>query len=309
MDKPYPKFIQFFPTLRCNSSCSFCFNRGIGINEEINKANYKKIIDKLADAGINEIDILGGEPTLHPEIIQLIDIPIKRNMHVFLSSNGSNIDILELLLQKYNKNTLTLGISVNSKKISNELHNFIVKNKPILKGICTAEKTIPDAAVDYVKSGIPYFILFMDAITKKELKETIPFYEFLQKLNTLKDKYKNVDGVYCSGFVSKDRHETRCPAGTVKLSVLPDGSVFPCYLLARNEKFRFGNILEDSFDTLMKNPCLDFFKGMKKNSCPKKECKVFNSCNGGCPAISLLIYNDINAPDPRCNLTYESVYE
>lgn len=300
MSNSYPQFIQFFPTLRCNDNCSFCFNRGIKINNEIKAIDYKHIINKLADAGIKEIDILGGEPTLHPEILHLIDIPIKQGMHVFMSSNGSDVSVLNALTSEYCNSPFTLGISINKDEISDELNYFIVKNKPILKSICTPGKIMPDAVRNHVKSGIKCLLLFMDTLSKDELKNSLPFYEFLQRLNSLKNRYKNIDGVYCSGFISNDAINVRCPAGTKKLSVLPDGSVFPCYLLARHKEFRLGNIFEESLKTIIKNPALNFFRRFEKNVCPKKKCKVFASCHGGCPAISLLVCGDLNAPDPRC---------
>lgn len=258
------------------------------------------MIDKLADAGIKEIDILGGEPTLHPEIFQIVDIPIKQGMHVFMSSNGSNVSVLEKLSEKYCNSPFTLGISINKDEITDELNCFIIKNKPILKSICTPGKIMPDAFKSYAKSGIRCSLLFMDTLSKEELKNSLPFYEFLQRLNGLKNRYKNIDGVYCSGFISSDPMNIRCPAGIKKLSVLPDGSVFPCYLFARHKEFLLGNIFEESLKTIIEKPALNFFRRFEKNVCQKKKCEVFASCHGGCPAISLLVSGDINAPDPRC---------
>jgi len=145
----------------------------------------------------------------------------------------------------------------------------------------------------------------MDTVYKEDLKNSLPFYEFLKTLNNLKHTYKSVNGVFCSGFIPDTKkhpvlQHVRCPAGTTKISIMPDGAVYPCYLFFRHREFRLGNIVADDFKKIWKNPVLAFFRKFDKNNCINKKCELFSDCHGGCPAISFLIYNDLNAPDPRC---------
>jgi radical SAM protein with 4Fe4S-binding SPASM domain len=116
---------------------------------------------------------------------------------------------------------------------------------------------------------------------------------------------KNIKGVFCSGFIADTQEypvltHVRCPAGTTKLSVMPDGTAYPCYLLFRNREFNLGNLLVDDFETIWNNPILDIFRQFKGNPCRDTYCELRPACHGGCPALSLLILNDITAPDPRC---------
>ena len=145
----------------------------------------------------------------------------------------------------------------------------------------------------------------MDTVSAGDLEKSLPFYEFYKKLYDIKKSHKNVEGVFCSCFVPDTSaypvlEYVRCPAGTTKLSVLPDGSVYPCYLFFRHKEFRLGNIFEDDLSVILENQALNFFRDFKGNACPNTECEIFNKCHGGCPAISLLINGDIKAPDPRC---------
>jgi radical SAM protein with 4Fe4S-binding SPASM domain len=82
--------------------------------------------------------------------------------------------------------------------------------------------------------------------------------------------------------------------------VLPDGSVFPCYLLFARPEYRLGNLLTDPFARVWHHPRLEFFRTFRGNACTRWECAHHASCHGGCPAVSLLITGDIAAPDPRC---------
>ncbi len=89
-------------------------------------------------------------------------------------------------------------------------------------------------------------------------------------------------------------------AGTAKLSVLPDGSVYPCYLLFSRPEFRLGNLLTDPFVAIWNEPRLEYFRTFRGNTCPRAACEHHATCRGGCPAVSLLVAGDLAAPDPRC---------
>ena len=306
MDIDCPEYIQFFPTLRCNKKCDFCFNRGVATGVEVSVPAYTKLVSLISDAGIKEIDILGGEPTLHPDFARLIEIPYKNGLHVFLSSNGSNVQLLQNISEGHSKDLLTIGVSVNGEVISGDLNSYILEHKPLLKGVCTRGKMLPETAIDYLGvQGIEYYMLFMDAVSACTLEESLPFYEFYRKLNDIKKRYGNIKGVFCSCFIPDTATNpvleyVRCPAGTTKFSVLPDGSVYPCYLFFRHKEFRLGNIFEDDFSIIRTNPVLNFFREFRGNACPNAGCEIFSLCHGGCPAVSLLINGDLRAPDPRC---------
>lgn len=302
----FPQYIQFYPTLKCNLSCTFCFNRGLQSEKDISINEFEKFVSVISDTGVEEIDILGGEPTLHSEFAHIVDIIYKNNLKATISSNGSDINILEKLSKMYNGDLIKIGISIYSDQITRELHEYIIKYKPLLKSICSKQQALPETARQYLRlSGIEYYLLFMDTISHDDLKNSLPFYEYFKRLKSLQGVFDNVEGVFCSGFIPDIEHYpvlqyVRCPAGTTKLSVLPDGSVFPCYLLSRHDDFRLGNILVDDFDRIWKNPILDFFRNYEKNYCINTGCEFFSLCHGGCPAVSLLIFGSLNAPDPRC---------
>ncbi|MEW6002371.1 MAG: radical SAM/SPASM domain-containing protein [Nitrospirota bacterium] len=306
MDISALQYIQFYPTFECNLSCKFCFNRGILSKEKVSINSFRKIVSIMTDIGIREIDILGGEPTLHPEFDRLIEIIYNSKLPTNISTNGTNIKLLESLAKNFDCALINIGISINSDIESDELSEYIIKYKPVIKSVCRKKRTIPEALKKYLSfPDIKYYLIYMDTLYKDDLKETKPFYTFLRELEEIKNGYGNIEGIYCSGFIS-DTHENpllqhvRCPAGTTKLSFMPDGSVYPCYLLFRSEKFKLGNILKDSLSNIWNNPILNYFRGFEKNRCLKKDCELFSLCHGGCPAISFIFYDDLDAPDPRC---------
>ena len=243
---------------------------------------------------------------MHPGLMSLLDIIRNQQMTCNLSSNGTNVDILHRLSARYEKEFLRIGISVNDAALSSALHDYIVRHRPALKSVLTKTASLPSGCARYIGlPGIDYFILYMDAVDQQDLANSLPFDRFYAELGRLKQMYQSLTGVFCSGFISDRTNgytwsSVRCPAGTAKLSVLADGSVYPCYLFFPYPEFSLGNILRDDFQKIWQNPILDFFRTFPRNTCPNTGCRLFSACHGGCPAMSYRFSHDLDAPDPRC---------
>ncbi|MGQ9571306.1 MAG: SPASM domain-containing protein [Thermodesulfovibrionales bacterium] len=300
------QYIQLYPTMKCNLSCSFCFNRKNDFIEDISISDFELLVNLFSDIGIKEVDILGGEPTLHPELNQMLCLLYIKKMKTMISTNGILVSSLKEISKRYNSDHIKIGVSINTNSINEELHNYIVTYKPFLKSICTKKRLISEGIEKYLLfSDIKIHLIFMDVLHKDDLKNSLPFYKYFQRLSYLKNFHKNINGVFCSGFIPDLENYpilqyVRCPAGTTKLSVMPDGSVYPCYLFFRNKEFKLGNIFIDDFKKIWQNPILDFFRRFEKNNCVNTKCNLFSVCHGGCPAVSFMISKNLNAPDPRC---------
>ena len=70
------KSAYFEITNRCNLNCKTCYNRS-GVNterKEISKAQLQKAIDLLIPFGVRRILLSGGEPTVHTEFNEIMDL-------------------------------------------------------------------------------------------------------------------------------------------------------------------------------------------------------------------------------------------
>jgi radical SAM protein with 4Fe4S-binding SPASM domain len=298
-----PDYIQLYPTLRCNRSCGFCFNRSVPFVPDLSLDAFRAMLDVFNRAAVKTLDIMGGEPTLHAGIVQLVHEAMTAGLSVNISSNGSNLSVLEEILGM--GKSVTVGISINDRKTLEQVRGFVQAHAPGVKslfGLDMDSELIHDILLLKPKR---FYLIYRDALAGREVHATVPFYQYKSTVEQNFDS-EQVGMVYCSGFVPDtgnypELSRVRCPAGTTKLGVLPDGSVYPCNLFFGKREFLLGNIMRDSFASIWSHRALAFFRSAPANACPRKSCALHEQCHGGCPAQALVLSGDLAAPDPRCS--------
>lgn len=299
--KAAPDYIQLYVTTRCNLDCDFCFNGKALAARDMSFPDFTRIIGVLKTAGIIKLDMLGGEPTLHPDLMQFLRFAVQEGMRINLSSNGTDTALLGEIRDRCPD--VAVGISVNDRKLVPGLEGFIRRKRIIAKTI--VGQTLDAKLVDSLMAAEPskLYLIYRDALATGQISETAPFDAFLR---TVHEQYgpSSVGMVYCSGFLPDSQYPelaaARCPAGTTKLGILPDGSVYPCTLFFGFPEFRLGNILDDAFEQIWRHPLLSFFRAFPGNRCPRRDCVLHAACHGGCPAHSYAHHGKRGAPEPRC---------
>ncbi|HOA83011.1 MAG TPA: radical SAM/SPASM domain-containing protein [Thermodesulfovibrio thiophilus] len=290
------EYVQFFPTLRCDKNCDFCFNKLITSNTDFPEEMLEAFVDILKRNEVYKVDILGGEPFLYDSLTKLVHFAIESDMEVNISTNGSFIEKIESFVNIFRNEKIKIGVSINYDA-DPEIFNLIKKYRLWIKSIFN--RGISEELLKFAKKfGIPYYLLYMDAVTVKDLEQSMPFYEFITFIEELRFLYPNIQPVFCRGFTGSYA-KYRCPAGTEKITVMPDGSVYPCYLLAGFEEFCLGNIFEDCINEILNSDKLKIFKTYNA-VCTNSSCHLKNDCNGGCVAHSIIHYKTYDKPDPRC---------
>jgi radical SAM protein with 4Fe4S-binding SPASM domain len=82
-------------TAKCNRQCTFCFagkrlkeiRRDKQVSTNISRENVRVWMDFLERSSEMNLRLLGGEPTLHPEFINIVEEALGRNFHIQLFSN------------------------------------------------------------------------------------------------------------------------------------------------------------------------------------------------------------------------------
>jgi radical SAM protein with 4Fe4S-binding SPASM domain len=80
-------------TSLCNRSCSYCFARPERLSlasgaPHMSRTTFASALNFLQRSGVTHVQLLGGEPTLHPEFIALLGEIRRRGLSALVFSNG-----------------------------------------------------------------------------------------------------------------------------------------------------------------------------------------------------------------------------
>lgn len=82
--------LQVFITNKCNLKCEGCFARNVMGEDKQNMSveEYSRVISDFVNKGGQQINLIGGEPYLHPELLFLIKINVENNLKTTIYTNG-----------------------------------------------------------------------------------------------------------------------------------------------------------------------------------------------------------------------------
>jgi len=250
-------------TNNCNLNCPFC----IGNNRQkefITEYKFNLLLNKLKGYTKYLYFHLMGEPLIHPEINQLINIASK-DYKINITTNGYFINRI-----KDNKNIHQVNISLHSfddKKnktldeylndIYNAVDNLLVNNTIINYRLWVNNKYKDDI----IKSIENRYNTIINGNTK--IKDYL-YLEFETEFI-----WPNINNHYCN-------EEGSCQGLRTHIGILVDGSVVPC-CLDYNGNLKLGNIYEQDLDEILNQQKVkDMIKGFQNN---KKIEKLCQHCN------------------------------
>src|SRR5438874_6803617 len=87
----YPFVLMLEPLYTCNLACVGCSTeRHTG--KLADRLPVETCLRALDECGAPTVSICGGEPTLYPELAQLLSATIDRKKHIYLCTNGLVLD-------------------------------------------------------------------------------------------------------------------------------------------------------------------------------------------------------------------------
>jgi radical SAM protein with 4Fe4S-binding SPASM domain len=307
-----PVLSEIALTYRCQNRCTFCYasapERGPKTSE-MTAAQVRQILDAIVDdARVPTVSFTGGEPTIRPDLPQLIAYAKSRGLRTNLITNGlrcSEEGYVAILAQA----------GLDSVQISLEaadaaVHDAIVQRPGAwlqsVQGIRNLQavgihvhtnSTINEhnrrhlfALVDFVaEMGLPYLSMNMvirtgDAVGTME----IGYNEIGDLIVPLRDRAREhgMRLVWYSPVplclfnpVAHGLGSQSCSAGDGLLSIAPDGSVLPCSSFERG----VGNLLRESFATVWNRRTSLYWR--RKEFLPPgcETCDLASLCCGACP--------------------------
>lgn len=234
---------------------------------------FKTILSKIKDY-TNYIYLhVKGEPLLHPNIIEFINLANDYNLKVNLTTNG-------VLLNKYYKeltklpNLNKINISLHCKQdIKDYFDNVfksvdeISKNQTIVYRIWTLDNGMLDRENESILNNLKkYYNLSEEKITEIYNKNNI---------NIRSNIYLDKENIFKWPSINEYKSEGYCYALKTQIAVLCDGTVVPC-CLDSDAKVVLGNIFEkDLYDIINSEK----YQKLKKSFQDRKPCEeLCKSC-------------------------------
>lgn len=134
----YPFVLMLEPLYTCNLACLGCaVERHTG--KLADRLPLERCIESIEISDAPFVSICGGEPTLYPELPQLIEALIARKRHIYLCTNGLLLDQKVYGVIPPNKR-LMINVHLDGLR---ETHDFVC-----------AREGVFDKAIEMIKEGV-----------------------------------------------------------------------------------------------------------------------------------------------------------
>ena len=324
LDDGYRFHVQFHITNQCNLRCKHCYEGCVSKRVEWDYEEFVATIDKLWSCFhkwnvLGEISLIGGEPTMHPRFLDMVEYLHSRgDVHgISVLTNGIRIDKQFVDVAKANN----CHIQVSIDGATAEGHDFI-------RGVGNYQRTLSNAklmadaglslSAHYVLSKYTTPIheslfptLLENGISQIAFSRLVPFgnasandmiskeetrnaftriEEMRQKYEPMGLSFGTTRPLWC--LVG---HEGKCPVAHQTITILEDGTILPC----RRLPIPLGNIKEDSFFKVWyTNEVLENIRN-RKNIDKCGSCAYLDEC-GGARCIAYALTGNYMAKDPQC---------
>ena len=268
--KKYKK-IYIEITNNCNLNCSFCSKvtkprRFMTIDE------FKEVLEKIKDYTDYIYLHIKGEPLLHPNIIDFINLADTYNLKVNLTTNATLISNHINELSKC-KNLNKINISLHSENnIPNYLDNIFnnvdkLNNITVIYRLWTLNnKKLDEKSTKIVEKIKEYYNLSPEIVNKIINENNI-------KINS--HIYVDKDNEFDWPTVNNHKSEGYCYALKTQIGILVDGTVVPC-CLDSNGVIELGNIYKQDLESIINS---DRYKNLQKSFQNRKPCEeLCKSC-------------------------------
>lgn len=277
---------RFVPSLRmvitsnCNGKCKFCHHEGYLEQGDMSVSLASDIAKAARKLNIPCICITGGEPTLHPQLFEIISEIQRIGIYdIALTTNGCNLlelsDKVEKSIQKLNVSITSFDPIINQKyqdvevdKVKNAILKFPSDNKNFNVVINSDNYEKLDEIISFCElNSIDLDLLFemnenneLDFSVEKQVVKKIeslgqpiiipgcPSHLTIntQKGVTIRIKHPKISALLKRNICENCNNSTNCLEKVCSVRVYPDGGVSPC--LSRYYYFNQSNVEENIFN-------------------------------------------------------------
>jgi radical SAM protein with 4Fe4S-binding SPASM domain len=296
-------------TYRCNNDCTHCYNARSRDYPELSTEKWHQILDRLWTIGIPHIVFTGGEPTLRPDLPELIAHAEQNGQITGINTNGRRLSDRDYVENLVKAGLDHVQITLESHDVS--IHDSMVNARGAWKQTVAGIRNVLETPL-YVMTNTT-----MLTTNSLSLAQTLDFLAEIGVptigLNAL--IYSGRGLTVNSGVAETDlpnllrlareitvEHNQRliwytptqycnfdpmqlelgvkgCTAALYNMCVEPNGDVIPC----QSYYHSVGNILSSKWSTIWNHELSIQLR--ERNKIPDKclKCFLLRECGGGCP--------------------------
>ncbi|NBD35483.1 MAG: radical SAM protein [Chloroflexi bacterium] len=304
-------------TYACNNACPHCYNPAERFAmSTLSLEDWRRVFDKLNEIGVPHVILTGGEPTLHPDLPEIIRYADAQGQIVGMNTNGRRLARPDLMSTLAEAGLNHVQITLESCRAAE--HNAMV-GLPGSQAFAETVQGIENA----LESGI--HTITNTTLTRQNQAHAVEVVDFMHDLGVRTFAMNGM--IYAGGGLSApdaipaeemapllirvhERAEAlgmrflwytvteycrfspvelgldpkRCNAAEYSMCIEPNGDVIPCqsyYVTA-------GNILTDPWDEIWNSALFRSFRDREEDpeaaGLPRKcwDCPDLPMCGGGC---------------------------
>ncbi len=296
-------------TYRCNNDCAHCYNGRPRDYPELTTAQWKTVLDKLWDLGIPHIVFTGGEPTLYPDLPELIAHAEGNGQITGLNTNArrlsdpgfvdalvsAGLDHVQITLESHDPeiHNAIVGRRGAWKQTVQGLRNALGSPLYVMTNTTLLQSNSPHLAetLDFLAAeGVPtvglnaliYAGHGLTVGTGLRERELPPLLD-LARQKTDRHGQKLIwytPTQYCHFDPQQLELGVKgCTAALYNMCVESDGSVLPCQSYYQP----VGNILHDPWDAIWNHELCIRLRERQYVPAVCHDCAILQECGGGCP--------------------------
>jgi len=322
-------------TYACNYHCPICFtDAGEPLSTELSETEALQTVQKIHEAGVQDVIISGGEPFMRSDMVQILEEMARFGVTTRIASNGSLItkDVLQQLKDK----TLTQSFQISLDTANPEFYERFHGSSPgsfghilsVLRLIQAHDfhTTVSVRITPDTITSIPQLLNLASSEGWSTVTVHIPLHTRRIKGAYAQDAdYFTLLAPVFESFMALPEHwlieiyipwaeyhpvvkafskrvrvvNRGCRAGRDRLTINPTGMLSPCVCLDVPEAW-VGNVRKDDLVDVFNHSeiCRMMKNPMEKEIC--RDCTFVERCGGGCRAAAFALSGRIDALDYSC---------
>lgn len=284
--RPQLLHVQIVPTNRCNQNCDFCAYRAHGYSsnvqfetrDQLSWAKLEEVINDCAAMGVKAIELTGGgEPTIHPNFVDICNTIRANKLDYGVVTNGSNLSaaVLDALAgARWVRFSLDAGCAATYSAIRHTAQGTFNKVRSNIRALCSRRTDQePIVGVGFVVTNANWKEVVQAAINAKEdgadnfrisavfqtdgVQYFQDFYaeakELCRQAKELEDgifTVFNLFGERINDLEQKQPSDSFCGFQQLCTYIGADAGVYRCCVISYNPLGFLGSIKERSFKEL-----------------------------------------------------------